>query len=65
MVAQKEGIRLQEINELHEIADQPMEMGDAFLDSLVNTGLGKSDGAWKSVIVPTELGMAFVNAGKL
>ncbi|VFS12391.1 hypothetical protein [Citrobacter koseri] len=45
--------------------DQPVEMDEAFLDSLVNAGLGKSNGAWKSVIVPTELCIAFVRAGRL
>ncbi|EPB7497647.1 TPA: hypothetical protein ACNVSH_002320 [Klebsiella aerogenes] len=45
--------------------DQSVEMDEAFLDGLVNAGLGKSNGAWKSVIVPTELGIAFVCAGKL
>lgn len=45
--------------------DQPVEIDEAFLDGLVNAGLGKSNGAWKSVIVPTELCMAFVLAGKL
>ncbi|WP_411705720.1 hypothetical protein [Edaphovirga cremea] len=45
--------------------DQPVEIDEAFLDGLVNAGLGKSNGAWKSVIVPTELCMTFVHAGKL
>lgn len=45
--------------------DQPVEMDEAFLGGLVNAGLGKNNGAWKSVIVPTELCMTFVNAGKL
>ncbi|POP41218.1 hypothetical protein CHU32_23250 [Superficieibacter electus] len=44
---------------------QPVEMDEAFLDSLVNAGLGKSNGAWKSIIVPTELCVTFVRAGKL
>lgn len=45
--------------------DQPVEMDEAFLDSLVNAGLGKSNGAWKNVIIPTELCIAFVRAGRL
>ncbi|MRS16968.1 hypothetical protein GJV06_18975 [Enterobacteriaceae bacterium RIT691] len=45
--------------------DQPVEMDEAFLDGLVNAGLGKSNRAWKSIVVPTELCMTFVSAGKL
>lgn len=45
--------------------DQPMKMEDDFLDSLVNAGMAKSNGAWKSIIVPTELCRTFVRAGKL
>lgn len=44
---------------------QPVELDNAFLDSLVNAGLGKNNGAWKSSIAPTELCRAFVRAGNL
>ncbi|WP_232054903.1 hypothetical protein [Leminorella richardii] len=46
-------------------SDQPVEMDEAFLDGLVNAGLGKTNGAWKSIIVPTELCVIFIRAGKL
>lgn len=46
-------------------SNQAVEMDEAFLDGLVNAGLGKSNGAWKRIIVPTDLCMTFVHAGKL